>query len=57
MSELLHMPDVETIGNAMRTKRNLDLYEGGTLISEKECADYVTFVSRIVDRVSKELGH
>ena len=35
MSELLHMPDVETIGNAMRTKRNLDLYEGGTLISEK----------------------
>jgi len=57
MSELLHMPDVETIGNAMRTKRNLDLYEGGTLISEKECADYVNFVSRIVDRVSKELGH
>ena len=56
MSELLRMPDIETIGNAMRTKRNLDLYEGGTLVSEKECSDYVDFVSKIVERVSKELG-
>lgn len=56
MSELLHMPDVEIIGNAMRTKRNLDLYEGGALVSEKECADYVDFVSRIVDQVAKEIG-
>jgi hypothetical protein len=54
-SELLNMPDVETIGNAMRTKRNLDLYEGGTLVSEKECADYVDFGAKIVERVAKEL--
>ena len=56
MSEILKKPDVETIGNAMRTKRNLDLYEGGTLVSEKECAEYVDFVSTILDQVSKELG-
>jgi len=51
MSEILNDLDIDTIGNAMRTKRNLDLYEGGTILSEKDVNEYVAFVSKALERV------
>ncbi len=51
MSEILDDSDIDAIGNAMRTKRNLDLYEGGTILSEKDVDEYVAFVSMILARV------
>ena len=31
--------------------RNLDLYEGGTILGEKDVEEYVAFVSKVLDRV------
>lgn len=44
MSEMLRNEDVLTTGNAMRQARNRDLYEGITLISEKDSDEYLRFV-------------
>src|SRR3989338_477930 len=50
MSEILSDEDVAAIGNAMRMKRNTDLYGGGEIISEKEAADYLKFVQKIIEK-------
>lgn len=49
MSDLLSDPDILAIGDAMRMKRNDDFYGGGVLITEKEAADYMGFVRRVVE--------
>lgn len=51
MSDLLHDEDVLTVGNAMRTKRNLDLYSGGESITTKEANDYLAFVEQVMRKV------
>lgn len=55
MSEILNDNSVFEIGNAMRMKRNTDLYEGGILITEKESNDYCNYVEKIIDIVKKVL--
>ena len=51
MSEILKNPDVLTLGDAMRTKRNSDFYGGGESITEKEAEDYLRFVERTLRSV------
>ncbi len=53
MSEILGDKDVSVIGNAMRMKRNADLYGGGKMIGEKESVDYLKFVQKVVEKVNK----
>lgn len=53
MSEMLKDSDVATIGDAMRTKRNADLYGGGKTVSEKEAHDYLKFVQKALRKVEK----
>ena len=53
MSEILADPDILVIGNAMRMKRNTDLYGGGMPISEKEAKEYCPFVKGILEKVRK----
>lgn len=48
MSEILKNPDVFTIGNVMRIKRNEDLYGGAEPVGEKEADDYLAFVEKIL---------
>jgi hypothetical protein len=55
MKEILKDEIVETIGNAMRTKRNEDFYGGGILISEKESKDYNLFVEKVFVTIKKVL--
>ncbi|MEF3280314.1 MAG: hypothetical protein K6357_05040 [Elusimicrobiota bacterium] len=55
MSEILNDNSVFDIGNAMRMKRNTDLYEGGILITEKESNDYCGYVEKIIKDVKKIL--
>lgn len=50
MSEFLKDPDILTLGNAMRMKRNQDLYGAGELISEKESREYLAFVQKILKK-------
>ena len=56
LSRLLDDQDVLATGNAMRMKRNKDLYNGGEYMAEKEVEDYVKFVGSVVHRVQKLMG-
>jgi len=51
MAELLDDQEVADIGNAMRTKRNLDFYGSGQVITGKEAEDYFKFVDRVVREI------
>ncbi|OGW82210.1 MAG: hypothetical protein A3G33_10820 [Omnitrophica bacterium RIFCSPLOWO2_12_FULL_44_17] len=55
MSEILGDADVSVVGDAMRTKRNTDLYGGGTVIGEKEASDYLRFVEAVFESVKSKL--
>lgn len=48
LSEILDDPDILTIGNAMRMKRNRDLYDASDVITKKETADYIVFVNYVI---------
>jgi len=50
---ILEDEDVESMGNLMRSKRNVGLYDGGIEITQKECTEYIDFVERVLDRVNK----
>ena len=52
-SKILQDEEVTEIGNAMRTKRNLDFYGSGVIISEQEANDYCRFVEQLINKVEK----
>lgn len=52
-AEILKDKSVETVGNAMRSKRNEDFYGTGIFISEKESADYYNFTKNVLSKVEK----
>jgi len=56
MGELLGDEELAHIGNAMRTKRNLDFYAGGQVITRKEAKEYYHFVERVVREVEKRVS-
>ena len=56
MSDLLRDSDILVFGNAMRMKRNEDLYSDSGFVSEKEVSEYLDFVKNVLQRVKKELG-
>ena len=56
MSEILDDPDIFTIGNAMRMKRNQDFYGGGEFISEKEIEDYLGFVEKAMAKIKSSIS-
>lgn len=47
-SALLKDLNIKIIGNSMRLKRNMDLYSGGTIISEKQNLEYLKFVQTVL---------
>jgi hypothetical protein len=49
-------PDIFTIGNAMRMKRNKDLYDAGAVITEKEVDDYIVFVSGVIQKAKEMIN-
>ena len=55
LSEILGDADILSLGNAMRMKRNTDLYGGGEFISEKEADDYCKFVEAIVKKTGQRI--
>ena len=56
LSEILGDSDIFTVGNAMRMKRNKDLYDAGGVITKKEADDYIVFVSGIIQK-AKQIIH
>jgi hypothetical protein len=55
LSALLKDEDIKIVGHAIRKKRNLDLYEGGEMISKKEADDYARFVDGVITLIKKKL--
>ena len=55
-SEILNDPDVLTIGNVMRLKRNKGLYDVGVVITKKEVDDYIVFVSGVIQKAKKMIN-
>ena len=56
LSDILGDPDIFTVGNAMRMKRNKDLYDAGGTITKKETDDYIVFVSEVIQK-AKQIIH
>lgn len=57
LAEYLGDKEVEILGNDMRSKRNWDLYGGGTLISEKDARGYVDWIGLIFKQTDKYLSY
>ncbi len=55
LSEILADPDIFTIGNAMRMKRNKDLYDAREVVTKKEADDYVVFIEQVIERANQAL--
>lgn len=53
LSEILGDADIFTLGNAMRMKRNRDLYDAGAVIGKKEAQDYIKFVDRVIKKAKE----
>ena len=53
LAELLENEDIADLGNIMRSKRNTDLYDGGIEVTEKECGEYMGFVTDVLGKVKQ----
>jgi len=56
MSDILKNDTIGEIGNAMRSKRNLDFYSGGIEVTEKECHEYIDFVKKVLKDIQKHIS-
>ncbi len=52
-SRLLKDEKIEIYGEAMRRKRNIDLYAGGCLVTQKEVKEYLNFVKKLLKKVKQ----
>lgn len=53
LAHFLKDDSIADIGNVIRAKRNIDLYAGGTEITEKECDEYLSFVEKTIKQVKE----
>ena len=53
MSKILKDESIAVMGNIMRSKRNLDFYSGGLIITEKECSEYLKFVEDTLAKIKR----
>jgi len=53
IAQTLRNNSIDDIGNVMRSKRNTDFYSGGIEITEKECREYLEFVTNVVEKIRK----
>ncbi|MCF7860518.1 hypothetical protein K9M09_02760 [Patescibacteria group bacterium] len=55
-AELLQDKKITAVGQAMRDKRNRDLYDGGVVITLKEAETYYKFVKELIIRTKGYLS-
>lgn len=51
VAHLLKDDSIMTMGNIMRSKRNLDFYAGGVEVTEKECSEFMEFTERVLTKI------
>ena len=56
VSEILRDPDIFTLGNAMRMKRNEGLYGDAGRVTETEAAEYLIFVKSVLGKIKERVG-
>jgi hypothetical protein len=57
MSGLLKDSSIVEMGNAMRSKRNMDFYSGGVEVTEKECCEYMDFVEKVLKDIQRHINN
>ena len=50
LSQILKDEDVMVLGNKMRQERNINLYDGGYFVGEKDSREYFSFVKGLFER-------
>ncbi|MBF0494426.1 MAG: hypothetical protein HQL28_04770 [Candidatus Omnitrophica bacterium] len=55
MSEILNDDDIKEIGGIMRSKRNLDMYDGAVVITNRECAEFIALAEKALNKTKKLL--
>mgnify|MGYP001080111733 CR=1 FL=1 len=51
IAQILKDDSILTLGNIMRSKRNLDFYAGGVEITEKECSEFIEFTEKVLTKI------
>lgn len=51
IAQILKDDSVLTLGNIMRSKRNLDFYAGGVEVTEKECSEFIKFTEKVFTKI------
>ncbi len=55
LAELLGDDEVAVVGNLMRKTRNIELYSGGSVITDKQAREYLEFCTKITQTVRRHL--
>jgi hypothetical protein len=55
LAEYLQDSEIEILAGKMRIKRNRDLYEGGTITSQKEADFYLSFCKKLITKADAYL--
>jgi hypothetical protein len=55
LAQIFQSEKIKVLGETMRNKRNLDLYEGGTMVSQKEAKDYLNFTKETIKKAEQYL--
>jgi len=53
LAELLNDQEIATVGNLMRKTRNIEMYNGGSVITEKQAREYLEFCKRIANQLKR----
>lgn len=51
IAHILKDDSIMTMGNIMRSKRNLDFYAGGVEVTEKECSEFIEFTEKVLTEI------
>ena len=51
LSQLLKDEDILVLGNKMRQERNVNLYDGGFFVGEKDSREYLDFVKNVFNKM------
>jgi len=51
IAQILKDDSIMTMGNIMRSKRNLDFYAGGVEVTEKECREFIEFAENVLTEI------
>ena len=55
LADVLNDDKILAIGNLMRKRRNVELYSGGGVITDKQAKEYLEFVKALVQKIGAKI--